>query len=754
MSFSDDRIPEAKKSPVLAIAQRLGAKLSKAGATEYEGPCPVCGGTDRFSINTKENIFNCRGAEGGDVIKMVRHCLGLDFDGALEFLTGRARVSRASRAERYDHAPADDDAPPWGDDTLPAGRDPKQLEREAIKAGPVREYWYTDDMENRLFQIARYEWKGIDGSRQKSFRARRLPRGGDAPDKIKHGWVWSIEDDLIAPYRFPEVCDAIHNGEIVFFSEGEKDADTFAEWGLCGTTFPMAGKRMPADLSVFKDADIIIPQDNDPQSFDKHGNPRFHKNGAPVIPGKDFVQKIGRALHGIAKRIRVLEFRDIRLKGDVTDWRDEYGGTAELLFDRINATAKEWRSEKPVSKFGAIGWTELDSMGPSIDWLVDDLFTTGDKSIVAGPSQSGKSFFTIDMSIAIARGVPFLGKKVKPGLVLYQAGESGRGILGRAKAYRKHFDIGHDAPIPFQFLTRRVDLFSENGDVVAFIDECKAWQDYYLDDPLRLIVIDTLAKASVGADENSAKEMGIVLDNIDKINAATGAAVILAHHMNMDGKKLRGSTAIFSNVEQVIGISLNEASMVRTAKVLKMKDGSANEELKFEWLAVEIGRREDDGKPITSCVVLPVGEKQAVKAEERRKGFELWRMEELPFRAFMSALAAHGEPPQSTLQTTAKRVIHYAKWREEFAKITNISRDDGDDRAFAKKLDAALGKAGERLMKFKIIDRMNPYLWLTGKAVRGYPDTFPPAGESYVDRTESQSGASDDDLYKELFDGK
>ena len=32
--------------------------------TEFAGPCPHCGGTDRFSINTKDQVFNCRGAEG------------------------------------------------------------------------------------------------------------------------------------------------------------------------------------------------------------------------------------------------------------------------------------------------------------------------------------------------------------------------------------------------------------------------------------------------------------------------------------------------------------------------------------------------------------------------------------------------------------------------------------------------------------------------------------------------------------------
>jgi phage/plasmid primase-like uncharacterized protein len=49
----------------------------------------VCGGTDRFSINVKKRVWNCRGcAAGGDVIALVRHVDGCDFATAIETLTG------------------------------------------------------------------------------------------------------------------------------------------------------------------------------------------------------------------------------------------------------------------------------------------------------------------------------------------------------------------------------------------------------------------------------------------------------------------------------------------------------------------------------------------------------------------------------------------------------------------------------------------------------------------------------------------
>jgi hypothetical protein len=59
-----------------------GIKLNGRGP-ERCGPCPKCGGTDRFAINTSKQIWNCRGCQrGGDVISLVQHLDGCTFDAA------------------------------------------------------------------------------------------------------------------------------------------------------------------------------------------------------------------------------------------------------------------------------------------------------------------------------------------------------------------------------------------------------------------------------------------------------------------------------------------------------------------------------------------------------------------------------------------------------------------------------------------------------------------------------------------------
>jgi putative DNA primase/helicase len=82
--------PEARSVRLESEIARRGIKLS-AGITERCGPCPVCGGTDRFSVNLKKQVWNCRGcSRGGDVIELVRHLDGLSFGESVRLLTGAA----------------------------------------------------------------------------------------------------------------------------------------------------------------------------------------------------------------------------------------------------------------------------------------------------------------------------------------------------------------------------------------------------------------------------------------------------------------------------------------------------------------------------------------------------------------------------------------------------------------------------------------------------------------------------------------
>jgi hypothetical protein len=79
---------------------RRGIKL-RGTKVERAGPCPRCGGTDRFSINTKKQVFNCRGCgQGGGVIELVRFLDGVDSPTAVERLAGAAPAAPTRDQDR------------------------------------------------------------------------------------------------------------------------------------------------------------------------------------------------------------------------------------------------------------------------------------------------------------------------------------------------------------------------------------------------------------------------------------------------------------------------------------------------------------------------------------------------------------------------------------------------------------------------------------------------------------------------------
>jgi hypothetical protein len=104
-----DLIERASAVRIEDETERRGINL--IGGIDRCGPCPLCGGKDRFSVNTRKQVFLCRqcGAKG-NVIAFVRFIDGCGFREAVECLTGERAPAPSSPA------PAATDAPRDGDD--------------------------------------------------------------------------------------------------------------------------------------------------------------------------------------------------------------------------------------------------------------------------------------------------------------------------------------------------------------------------------------------------------------------------------------------------------------------------------------------------------------------------------------------------------------------------------------------------------------------------------------------------------------
>lgn len=98
----DHRVADALAMDIDRIVDLLGIAGLKRAGRELTGPCPQCGGRDRFSVNLSKRVYNCRrcGGTGGN-IDLVMFTLGRSFPAALDWLCGdRQELSASELAER------------------------------------------------------------------------------------------------------------------------------------------------------------------------------------------------------------------------------------------------------------------------------------------------------------------------------------------------------------------------------------------------------------------------------------------------------------------------------------------------------------------------------------------------------------------------------------------------------------------------------------------------------------------------------
>jgi hypothetical protein len=184
---------------------------------------------------------------------------------------------------------------------------------------------------------------------------------------------------------------------------------------------------------------------------------------------------------------------------------------------------------------------------PRPEWLVEGLLPTQSVTMSYGPPKSGKSFAAIDLAACVATGRPWMGQATKQAPVLYVAGEGQSGIIIRQEAW----SIYHGATVELDAIhwyPAAVNLFSpEHGSALAALaGEIGAG----------LVIIDTLARCAVGAEESSAKDMGIIVSVLDQIRDACGGCVHVLHHSGKDKDKgARGSTALVGAVDIALQVS-------------------------------------------------------------------------------------------------------------------------------------------------------------------------------------------------------
>lgn len=236
-------------------------------------------------------------------------------------------------------------------------------------------------------------------------------------------------------------------------------------------------------------------------------------------------------------------------------------------------------------------------------YVIKGLVAEGDVACIVGAPGVGKSLLAPRLGYAVAQGAEIFGMRVRQGGVFYVAAEDEHGMSARVRAlYREYGDAAE-----FSLVGGVSNLLGKDSEHLKKLRHAVKTRGP------RLVVIDTLAMAFPGLEENSAEGMGRVMA-VAKSLTMWGAAVVLVHHDTKDGQQglPRGHSLLNGALD--VSIHLTKSDGVVRAKLTKNRNGSCERDIAFTIGTLTLGTDEDgDPTTVAYCRELPSGSVQKVE---------------------------------------------------------------------------------------------------------------------------------------------
>ncbi|RGP36866.1 AAA family ATPase [Pseudotabrizicola alkalilacus] len=238
-------------------------------------------------------------------------------------------------------------------------------------------------------------------------------------------------------------------------------------------------------------------------------------------------------------------------------------------------------------------------------YIVKNLLYEKQVSILAGPSNTGKSSIVVSIAAHVAMAHAFGEYRVKRTAVLYVAAEDPEGIRERSIGFKKADPLKLAV---FEVFPERFNL-ADDGRVDSLIACSLAFKEHFGAERL-MVVFDTLNLCIGDSDENSSRDMARVLANAQRIAAKTNAHVMLVHHTgNGETGRPRGSSAMSGNVDTVAILRKMENQGEDVPMVLitqeKQRSVPKGKALGFKIESLRMGD-DDEGDPFTVPMAVPV----------------------------------------------------------------------------------------------------------------------------------------------------
>ena len=164
--------------------------------------------------------------------------------------------------------------------------------------------------------------------------------------------------------------------------------------------------------------------------------------------------------------------------------------------------------ETAPNRFRSLSLAELRTR-PKPSYTVDHYLQADSLAVLEGVDGTYKTFLALAWAHSIALGRPWLGRSVQQGRVLYLLGEGSRGLPKRADAWQI-VNLGHreDLEGALGFIVDEMPQLWK-GDASAVLAANTG--------PFALIVVDTLARAMVGGNENQQQDMGMLVAGCEEL---------------------------------------------------------------------------------------------------------------------------------------------------------------------------------------------------------------------------------------------
>lgn len=339
---------------------------------------------------------------------------------------------------------------------------------------------------------------------------------------------------------------------------------------------------------------------------------------------------------------------------------------------------------------------------------IKGLIRPGEIGLTYGESTAGKTFEVLDRCWHIALGKEWRGKKTKRRPVLYVCMEGEHGFEKRVEAIKRQYG---DAGDYFATLAVPVTLVRADAGAQGLKTIVAAFRQLLelSGEATGHIVVDTLARAMAGDDENSTKDMMFFIsDRVTAIRSQTGASVEVIHHTNKLGE-VRGNSSLKPAVDFMFRIDRSGPTRTMVAeKVKDGEDGAILQSFTLEQVRLDI---DDDGVPITSCIVKSCEALATPPTAERKKrepkGWTYLR------KAFSAAIAKSKQVSVTDPETgeDRERIAISDALRPEFFALYPSAADGA--AALHAKRKAFTRALGDRPPEFRVLTiGGTEYIWL------------------------------------------